>query len=145
MKTLILLFFFCVIVFNNAFIIKEFDTESEQGRKIRVEYAVWAGKASYSKSVTVPEGSVFYDVMVAAAKGDKRFAFEYETFDPWGRFITSIGGFSQDPSANKWWMLYDIEENHKNSKPDQDDLSDFGVDSLVVQNGHKYIFWLQSL
>jgi hypothetical protein len=146
MKTLISLLVFCAIALSWANVIRSEEKDlHERGGKVRVQYSVWAEKALYSKFVTVPEGSVFYDVMVAAAKEDKRFVFEYQTFDPWGRFITTIGGFSQDPDANKWWMLYDLENYHSNVKPGDDDLSDYGVDSLVVQNGHKYIFWLKEV
>lgn len=146
MKSLISLFVICAISLSYGNVIRSDEKGSEErGGKVRVLYSVWAGKVTHSKFVTVPEGSVFYDVMVAAAKDDKKFAFEYQTFDPWGRFITSIGGFSQDSEANKWWMLYDLENYHIHTKPGPDDLSDFGVDSLVVQNGHRYIFWLQNL
>lgn len=146
MNSSIIFLVLCVVSFSYGFVVRPEDKPFEQeSGKLRVLYSVWAGKSSYSKFVTVRESSVFYDVMVAAAKEDKRFAFEYQTSDPWGRFITKIGGYSQDADANKYWLLYDMENYQINTKPGRDDMSDFGVDSLVVQNGHRYIFWLQNL
>jgi len=54
-------------------------------------------------------------------------SFEFIEY-PFGRYVTTIGGYKEDPAQNIYWMLYLVE----NGKPDVTDppsekeLTDFG-------------------
>lgn len=65
---------------------------------VNISYTVWVGddvSSANSIKLEAPYNSFFFDSMINAANQDSSFAFEYQTFD-FGRFVTSIGGVSQD-------------------------------------------------
>ncbi|XP_074854667.1 transcobalamin-1 [Carettochelys insculpta] len=75
---------------------------------IRVMYTAADGvnhTFSDSIQVTVPQGSVFFKVMVVAQKRDPRkFSFTY-TQSSWGPYITSVRGLKADNNQRTYWQL----------------------------------------
>lgn len=134
---------FKLITFANDFYFRS-PIDVDPTTEIELNYSVWVGSdisEKYSIRVTVPENSTFFEVMTIAAEIDERFVFEYETFS-FGRFITSIGGHSQNPDENLFWFVYEYPENYPNV-PGKEFLS-AAVDVLIVKKKYQYLFWLQN-
>jgi hypothetical protein len=97
-----------------------------------------------SISLSVPKNSVFFNVMTQAAAVDSSFAFEYQTHSI-GRFITTIGGHSQNPDTNLFWFIYRLPHTaDPDNQPPTDFLSPVGVDLLRVRDEGNYLFWLRT-
>jgi hypothetical protein len=91
----------------------------------------------------VPQNSTFYEVMTFAAQQDNHFTFEYQTYS-FGRFITKIANHSQSTEENYFWMLYEYPDTRGiKIRPVKEQLSEVGVDLLIVKNKFRYLFWLQ--
>jgi len=120
-------------------------SDSKHHGKIRFNYILWFGDDIYRREslrLRSPYGIFFVDAMDQAADMDNDFKFEGTNNPEFGKFITKIGGVANDPTNNKFWMLYDLtSEPNVHHKPGDDKLSPLGVSSLKVQNNHYYLFW----
>nr|XP_012309736.2 transcobalamin-1 [Aotus nancymaae] len=98
-------------------------TPPESQSHISVNYSVRINE-TYSANVTVPDGSVFLDVMEKAQKINYTiFCFTTEE-TPWGPYITSVQGLPASKNDRTYWELL------SGGKP-----LDQGAVSYVVHNG----------
>lgn len=88
---------FVVIIFLAIQVLAKDDHPNK--KFVKYEYLLWIGDdihQSYSINLKSPSGSVFFNAMEQAAKKDDHFKFEFKLFPPYGRYITSISGVSED-------------------------------------------------
>ncbi|CAG7722832.1 unnamed protein product [Allacma fusca] len=95
------------------------------------------------QTFSVAKGKTFGDVMdLAAERNPVGYGFNFTQYD-FGRLITSIGNVSHDPGNDLYWMLYELnaEPNVKNP-PDQRNLTEYGVDGMIIEKNAIFLFWL---
>ncbi|KAM9220322.1 transcobalamin-1 [Dugong dugon] len=98
-------------------------TPTNSPSSITVHYSVQINE-TYSTTVTVPNGSVFLNVMEAAKKQNKTiFGFRMKKTS-WGPYITSVQGLRANNNDNTYWEI--LSGGHSLSQ---------GVGSYVVHNG----------
>ncbi|CAG7723701.1 unnamed protein product [Allacma fusca] len=92
---------------------------------------------------SVPKGSTFGDVMnVAAEQNPTDYRYTYIQYD-FGRLFTGIGGVSQDPGNNRYWVLFKLSEEPKaENPPGNKNLTEYGADGTFVENNDIFLFWL---
>uniref|UniRef100_A0A8C9QHY6 Transcobalamin 1 n=1 Tax=Spermophilus dauricus TaxID=99837 RepID=A0A8C9QHY6_SPEDA len=132
MQTLTPYLFFCISIsaflslsdkFNISNDAPESNTPSNSSSSILVHYSVVINE-TYPIDITVPNGSVFLDVMEEAQKQNStafRFTMEQSA---WGPYITSVQGLYANNNKRTYWELLSGGKS----------LSQ-GVGSYVVHNG----------
>jgi hypothetical protein len=76
-----------------------FASANQGNDKIEYTYTLWFGDDIYRKEfihLNSEDGIKFIDSMNQAAAKDNAYKFEFQQFNI-GKFITKIGGVSQDP------------------------------------------------
>jgi hypothetical protein len=61
---------------------------------------IWVGNdaaTQYNTTLCSPRNISFYEGLTQAAIEDPKFAFEADTHEDLGHFITKVGGFASDP------------------------------------------------
>ncbi|KAG3284955.1 transcobalamin 1 [Ictidomys tridecemlineatus] len=102
----------------------ESNTPSNSSSSIHVHYSVVIINETYPTNITVPNGSVFLDVMKKAQKQNPtKFRFTMEQ-SAWGPYITSVQGLYANNNKRTYWELLSGGKS----------LSQ-GVGSYVVHNG----------
>ncbi|OXA60079.1 uncharacterized protein LOC110844890 [Folsomia candida] len=109
---------------------------------IRVKYHV--GQLTDSKhdiKLKVPENVTMFAVLEHAEReSHDRFWFNYTTLS-FGRYVTSIGGVSEDEATSQYWILYKVKDEPR-SIPPPDTAVDRGIDEIRVGDDDIFVFWL---
>jgi hypothetical protein len=84
-------------------------------------------------SVSVPQGTIGFEVLQKASEQNPCFRFQYQTFSI-GRFITTICCLEQDSTAGFYWLIY------KNGV-----FSNVGVDLLTPVDGDTITFKYENI
>ena len=82
-----------------------------------------------SKTVSVSQGSTGYKILELASQKSPSFTFQSIEDPPYGHFITSINGVTQDPAAKFSWFIYKNGEEAK-----------VGIDKIIPSNGDTITF-----
>ncbi|XP_049793659.1 uncharacterized protein CG3556-like [Schistocerca nitens] len=115
---------------------------------VTITYSIWVGtnvSEKYTLLLHPVRNTSFYDVMILAASIDEHYQFEATEW-PYGHYITMLAGYREDPANYLFWLIYQTPQvPDPASPPGNELLTPVGVDSLYVDEGDNYLFWLRNL